>query len=64
MAVYLARNCPECGEYFGVVLGEPILDGRKLPVIGSCKHCGYSIRWALVRGHRDQGFERPSFSLH
>jgi hypothetical protein len=23
MAVYLARSCPKCRNYFGVVIGEP-----------------------------------------
>ncbi len=60
MAIYLARNRPHCGEYFGVVLGEPTLDARKLPVIGSCMRCGYSIHWAVIRGkreHYDSRFE-------
>jgi hypothetical protein len=62
MTIYLARNCPRCGEYFGVVVGKPTLDARKLPVIGSCKHCGYTIHWALVRG-RGERRDHPSYSL-
>ena len=50
MAKYLARICPQCGNFFGVVLSEPTLNARKLPVVGSCAHCGYHISWSLIRG--------------
>jgi hypothetical protein len=63
MAVYLARNCPKCGKFFAVVLSEPTLDARKLAVIGACKHCGYHIRWALIRGGRAHPQHRLSYSL-
>ena len=50
MAKYLARTCPQCGDYFGIVFSEPTLNARKRPIVGSCTRCGYRIAWALIRG--------------
>ena len=50
MAKYLARNCPRCNGYLGIVLREP---GRNVPlqaVNGHCLGCGYRMSWIVIRG--------------
>jgi hypothetical protein len=50
MARYLARSCPRCRGYLGIVLREP---GRNTPlraINGRCVECGYRLAWILVRG--------------
>jgi endogenous inhibitor of DNA gyrase (YacG/DUF329 family) len=46
MAVYLARNCPKCGNYWGVTIAASNGSGYQ-PVHGRCATCGYKIAWAL-----------------
>jgi len=46
MVVYLARNCPKYGNYFGVVIAKPSDSGYQ-PIHGGCGICGYKIAWAL-----------------
>jgi len=48
MAVYLARNCPRCRNYWGVTIAKPDGSGSQ-PVHGTCGRCGYEISWAIVR---------------
>jgi hypothetical protein len=48
MAVYLARSCPMCRDYFGVVIGESQSQSQVRPVRGRCANCGYQINWALI----------------
>ena len=43
MAKYLARSCPKCDGYLGIVLREP---GRNVPVRavnGHCLKCDYRL---------------------
>jgi hypothetical protein len=47
MAVYLARNCPYRGNYFGVVIAKPNGSGYQ-PIHGRCASCRYEIAWALI----------------
>ena len=47
MAVYLARNCPMCLNYFGVTIAKPNGSGYR-PIDGRCATCGYEIAWALI----------------
>jgi len=52
MAKYLARSCPRCNGYLGIVLREP---GRNVPlqaVNGHCLGCGYRIWWIVIRGRQ------------
>ena len=46
----MARSCPRCRNYFGVVIGEP--EGRRniQLIYGRCAECGYEIAWALISG--------------
>ena len=46
MAVYLARNCPKCGNYWGVTIATSNGSGYQ-PFHGRCATCGYKIAWAL-----------------
>ena len=52
MAAYLARSCPKCNGYLGIVLREP---GRNTPVRainGHCLKCGYRLAWIVISGKR------------
>ena len=55
MAVYLARSCPMCRNYFGVVIAEPEARGKSQPINGRCAVCGYEINWMLLPGHGSIG---------
>ena len=49
MATYLARPCPKCNGYLGIVLREP---GRNTPlqaINGHCVQCGHRLAWILIR---------------
>jgi hypothetical protein len=50
MAKHLARNCPRCGDFFGVILGKPLPDSIAFPIKGCCMRCGYQIDWKLIPG--------------
>jgi hypothetical protein len=50
MARYLARPCPRCNGYLGIVLRE---SGRNTPVRavnGHCLRCGYRLAWIVISG--------------
>jgi C4-type Zn-finger protein len=50
MARYLARSCPRCKGYVGIVIREP---GRNVPlqaVNGRCTNCSYRMAWVVIRG--------------
>jgi hypothetical protein len=52
MATYLARSCPQCNGYLGIVLREP---GRNVPVRagnGHCLNCNYRLAWIIIEGSR------------
>jgi hypothetical protein len=53
MAKYIARRCPKCRDYFGVVVNqEPRNDGEH-PITAYCAVCGYQLKgWRLVLGHK------------
>jgi hypothetical protein len=55
MAVYLARTCPKCRNYFGVVIAELEGRGRSQPINGRCAACGYEIHWTLFPGYGSNG---------
>ena len=55
MATYLARSCPKCDGYLGIVLPEP---GRNVPVRavnGHCLKCDYRLAWIVIKGKRAAG---------
>ena len=58
MAIYLARNCPKCRDYLGVVIAKPNGSGYQ-PVHGRCATCKYEISWALITPEFSQ-LESPS----
>lgn len=43
MAKYLARACPRCGDYLGIVISEPQRSATELPIRGACMSCGYRL---------------------
>ena len=46
MAKYLARVCPRCGDYLGVVVPEDRrTGGRKIDA--RCLRCGYTVNWTV-----------------
>jgi hypothetical protein len=50
MTKYLARPCPRCNGYLGIVLREP---GRNVPVRavnGHCLKCDYRLAWIVIKG--------------
>ena len=50
MARYLARACPRCNGFVGIVIREP---GRNVPVQavnGRCSQCPYRMGWIVIRG--------------
>jgi hypothetical protein len=49
MAVYLARSCPRCRNYFGVVIGEPKSENNVRPIRGRCSYCGYVVNWTCFQ---------------
>jgi len=53
MARYIARTCPKCRDYFGVVVNhEPKSDGAH-PIIAHCAVCGYQLKgWRLIVGRK------------
>ncbi len=50
MARYLARDCPKCGGYMGIVI--PQSQGRAVTqeINGFCPQCGYRLAWISIRG--------------
>jgi C4-type Zn-finger protein len=48
VAKYLARTCPKCAGYFGVIVSRLPYRSSIRAVSGWCKHCNYQIAWALV----------------
>jgi len=55
MAVYLARSCPKCRNYFGVVIAERQGRGKPQPIHGRCATCGYEVNWTLFPGYGSNG---------
>jgi hypothetical protein len=50
MARHLARACPRCNGYVGIVIHEP---GRNVPlqaVNGRCTSCSYRMAWIVISG--------------
>ena len=63
MAKYLARSCPRCNGYLGIVLREP---GRNVPlqaVNGHCLRCDYRMAWIVIRGRQRFEWSRTQSRL-
>jgi RNase P subunit RPR2 len=52
MARKIARICPRCNGYLGVVLGERSRKSMTQSVNGSCLVCSHKLAWTLVHGSR------------
>jgi hypothetical protein len=50
MAKYLARSCPRCTGYLGIVVRKPRRNTRLEAINGHCAECGYRMAWILMRG--------------
>ncbi len=46
----IARICPRCNGYLGVVLGKRSPKSNTQSVNGSCVVCSHKLRWTLVHG--------------
>jgi C4-type Zn-finger protein len=57
MAKYIARNCPKCRDYFGVVVSQWPTRDREYLVSGFCTTCGYRLKgWRVILGRK-----RPTY---
>jgi len=53
MARYLARACPNCHDYLGVIIpAEPQDPGTDIRVDARCLTCGYTLDWKISRGKK------------
>jgi hypothetical protein len=50
MAKYLARPCPRCNGYLGIVLREPRRNTGLRAICGHCFRCHHRLAWTLIRG--------------
>jgi len=48
MARYLARACPRCNGYVGIVVRESGRNTRLQAVNGQCFGCGSRMAWIVV----------------
>jgi hypothetical protein len=49
MTKYLARSCPRCRGYLGIILREPSRNTPLQAINGHCLECDYRLAWILVR---------------
>jgi hypothetical protein len=57
MAKYLARVCPRCGDYLGVVVPEDRqTGGRKIDA--RCLRCGYTVNWTIYGKKENKDVKR------
>ena len=52
MARRLARICPRCNGYLGVVVDKPKAQSTSQSITGSCVVCSHKLRWTLFSGLR------------
>ena len=50
MSRRIARICPRCNGYLGVVLGKRSPKSNTQAVNGACIVCSHKMRWTLVHG--------------
>jgi len=52
MARYLARICPKCRDYLGVVIPVPQKKSDELSINATCLKCGFKLGWKVFQGKR------------
>jgi hypothetical protein len=52
MTRQLARICPRCNGYLGVVVGKRTAQSTSQSVNGSCVVCSHKLRWTLFNSSR------------
>jgi C4-type Zn-finger protein len=52
MAKYLARSCPRCAGYLGIIMRKPAHNIPLQAINGRCLACGYRLAWVLVQGRK------------
>ncbi len=52
MLKYLYRDCPNCGDYLGVVVPDPPESKREVPIDAHCVVCGFKLGWKVVLGNK------------
>ena len=53
MARYIARKCPRCLDYFGVVVSQWPTEKCEHQVSGFCATCGYRLKdWRVILGRK------------
>ncbi len=52
LAKYLARTCPKCKDYLGVVVRDPPGPKSEIPIDAYCVVCGFKLGWKVVLGGR------------
>ncbi len=52
MAKNLARTCPKCGDYLGVVVPEPKKPVKDVPIDVTCLGCSYELVRKVVLGRK------------
>jgi hypothetical protein len=60
MVKYVARKCPRCRDYFGLVVNQPPKSNGEHPINGFCTLCGYQLKgWRMIVGRK-----RPDNAYH
>ena len=60
MPKYLARKCPKCRDYLGVVVNQTPKSNGEYPINAFCAVCGYELKgWRLIAGRK-----RPDNAFH
>src|ERR671911_426922 len=52
MTKYLARSCPRCYGYLGIVLRQPARHTPVQTINGECLECGYRLALILVQSRQ------------
>jgi hypothetical protein len=60
MRTYLARPCPRCNGYLGIVLREPGRNTSLRGINGHCVQCGHRLAWILIRGKKPPDHSVPT----
>ena len=54
MILSLARNCPACGAYLSLWIGESLRHARARSLNGLCRGCGYRLAWSVIDGNSER----------
>ena len=53
MRRYIARSCPKCRDYFGIVVNQEPTSNGEHPINAYCAVCGYQLKgWRLIEGRK------------